>query len=188
MGRRINIKPNDVLQLGDKLRIARQLKGPDTVRLKLVRPPDPLNRADADPDLLGHGRCGPMGDFARRLLPGSFHHPIDDRLRQGRNARRSRLIAQQPVDPGLHKPLLPAPDRRLRFSGPSHDLDRAQAIRSHQDDRRPPNMFLRAVPVRHDRRQTRTISRTHVDLDPFSHVAKIAQLISKGNPMLDLIH
>ncbi len=67
MGRRINIEPNDTLQLGDKLRIARQLEDPDKMRLKLVRPPDPLDRTDVDPDLLGHGGCGSIDGFTRRV-------------------------------------------------------------------------------------------------------------------------
>jgi len=172
MGGRIDVEPNDILQLGHKLRVTREFETSDPVRLKLVHLPDPSNRAYADPNLLGYGRCSPMSGFARRICPGSLDHPINHRLSQGRNTRRAGFVMQQTVDASLHETLLPAPDRRLRFAGPSHDLGRAQAIRHHQDDRR----------------QTRTISRTHLEFNPFPHTTNVAQAISKGDPMLELIH
>ena len=65
--RRIDIEADDVAQLGDKLAIARQLELAHAVRLEPVGVPDPLHRADADPDLLGHHPGRPMGDLARRI-------------------------------------------------------------------------------------------------------------------------
>src|SRR3954454_20457648 len=53
--RRAHVEPDDVAQLGDELGIARQLEGPDPVRNQPVRLPDPLHRAEADADPLGHG-------------------------------------------------------------------------------------------------------------------------------------
>ena len=57
-----------------------------------------------------------------------------DRLGQRRDARRPGLVAQQPVDAGLHEALLPAPDRGLALAGLPHDLRRAEAIGGQQHD------------------------------------------------------
>ena len=43
VGRRINIEPDDIRQLGGKARIARALEGPQPMRLQFVRPPDALH-------------------------------------------------------------------------------------------------------------------------------------------------
>ena len=43
MGRRIDIEPDNVRQLGGKARIARALEGAQPMRLQFVRPPDALH-------------------------------------------------------------------------------------------------------------------------------------------------
>jgi hypothetical protein len=43
VGRRIDIEPDDVSQLGGKARIARALEGAQPMRLQFVRPPDALH-------------------------------------------------------------------------------------------------------------------------------------------------
>src|SRR5690349_6123081 len=55
MGRRVDIKPNDVAQLGGKTRIPRALEGAQPVRLQFVLPPDALHRAYGNADGFGHG-------------------------------------------------------------------------------------------------------------------------------------
>ena len=47
--RRIDVKPDDVAQLGDEFRIARQLELSHPMRLETMRAPDALHRGDADP-------------------------------------------------------------------------------------------------------------------------------------------
>jgi hypothetical protein len=47
---------------------------------------------------------------------------------------------------------------------------------------------LRAVAVRHDRREPRPIGRGHVDLDSLAHDASLPRALRKGNLSLDLIH
>ena len=46
--RRVDIQPDDVTQLGDEFRVARQFELPYPVRLEPVRTPDALHRGDAD--------------------------------------------------------------------------------------------------------------------------------------------
>src|SRR3954454_22579406 len=84
---------------------------------------------------------------------GQGDDAVDRGLRQGRDARRLGLVAQQAGPPRALDPLLPAPDARLRLAGPAHDLARPEPVRRSQDDPRPPDVLLRAVPVRHHRLQ-----------------------------------
>ena len=167
--RRIDIKTDNVAQLGDKLAIARQLELAHAMRLEPMGVPDPLHRADADPDLLGHHFGRPMGDFARRIGLRQRNRLLVHCCRQPRDPRRPGLVAQQPVHPLRHETLLPAPHRDLALARPAHDRGRADAVRRHQHDARSPHMLLSAVPIRDDRLQTRTIGGIHLDCDPLAH-------------------
>jgi hypothetical protein len=70
VGRWIDIKPDNIGQLGGKARIAQTLEGADAVGLQLVRLPDALHRAQRDADRLGHGPAGPMGRLVWRSSAG----------------------------------------------------------------------------------------------------------------------
>ena len=70
--RRIDVKSDDVLELGGKLRVAGQLELAHQMRPKTVGTPDPLHRTDADPGRLGHGRAGPMAGRRRRFGQASW--------------------------------------------------------------------------------------------------------------------
>src|SRR5512132_492637 len=120
-----------------------------------------------------------------RFGRGQRDHAIDDRLLQGRDTRRPRLVAQKPVHAVRHEPLLPAPDARLRLAAAAHDLGRAETVRGRQDDLRPPDVLLRAVPVRDDRFQTGTIGGADFDGDVPAHAHRLAHPASHGNPMSD---
>src|SRR6516164_204874 len=105
MGRRIDIEPDDVGQLGGKTWIARALEGAQPVRLQLVRPPDALDRTQRNADGFGHRPAGPVGRLVRRLGAGQRHHPGRGYCRQRRLARLAGLVAQQTVNPALGKAL-----------------------------------------------------------------------------------
>jgi hypothetical protein len=55
-------------------------------------------------------------------------------------------------------------------------------------DPRPPDVLLRAVPVRHDRLQTGAVLGGQLDLDPFAHPRDVGMSVAEGNPPLDAIH
>jgi len=74
MIRGIDIEADNVLELGGKGRIIRQLELPHLMGLEAVRSPDALDRADAYPDRLGHGRRRPVGRLARRGTGGEVEH------------------------------------------------------------------------------------------------------------------
>jgi hypothetical protein len=64
------------------------------------------------------------------------------------------LLRSNPSIPLGHETLLPAPHGDLALARPVRDRGRADAVRRHQHDARSPHMFLRAIPIRDDRRQT----------------------------------
>jgi hypothetical protein len=98
-GPRAGAKTDNVVQLVDELAVARQLELAHAMRLEPMGVPDPLHRADADPDLFGHHLGRPMGDFARRIGLGQRNRALVHGCRQPRDPRRPGLVAQQPVDP-----------------------------------------------------------------------------------------
>ena len=172
---RIDIKTDDVAQLGHEGRIIGELELTDPMRLEPVRAPDPLHRTHADADLFGHHRRRPVGGFARRFT----QRPLDDTLAhlrsQRRDTRRPRFVAQQAVDAFPGKAPLPAPDARLRFAGAAHDLAGACAVGAQQNDTGAPDMFLRGVAVVNDSLQAVPVRRRKCDRDPWSHGPRLAR-------------
>ena len=144
-----------------------------------MRHPDPLHRGGRDADVRGHRAHRPVGRLARRRRQRAGDHPLDQIGRQPGDARGPGLVAQQPVDTGLQVARLPAPHAGLGLARPAHDRDRADAVGREQHDLRPPDVFLRAVPVGHDRRQARTIGGRKPKAAGFSHARTLAQAAAK---------
>jgi len=92
MGRRIDIKPDNVGQLGGKARVARALESAQPVRLQFVRPPDALHRTQRDANRFGHCPACPMSCLVRRLGARQFHHPRGGFRRQRRLARGCQVF------------------------------------------------------------------------------------------------
>ena len=190
--RRVHIEPDDVSQLGGKLRVVGQLEQARPVRPQTMSAPDALHRTDADTLEPGHGGGRLVRGLSRRINLGRG----DDARRnigfERRNARRPGLVAQQASDTVRHEAFLPAPDNSLADTGLPHDLGRAATVRCQQHDLSSLAMLLRAVSVRHDRIQLDTIRRTHVDFDTGahpadSHVSTIAGIRIRTQ-MSDFIH
>src|SRR5215213_12011301 len=59
MGRRVDVEADDVAQLRHELGIVGELEAADAVRRQAVRPPDALDRGDADAGLSGILCAGP---------------------------------------------------------------------------------------------------------------------------------
>jgi len=176
MGRRIDVKADDVLELVSEFRIVGDLEAAHPMRLQSLPRPDPPHRGRADPHCRSHRRRRPMGRGMRRRLVGQRHHPIDRRRRQRRDPRRPRLVAGKPRDPLVHKALLPAPDHGLAFANRPHDRDGAVAIGRQHHDPGAPDVLLRAVAIPDDRLQARPIRRRDIDGDPLAHAAQSHKL------------
>jgi hypothetical protein len=100
----VDVKANDLAQLGDEFRVLRELEPTHPVRLQAVRLPDPLHRGNADPGCLTHHAGGPVGRLAGRILRRQGDYALDDRGIERFAAGRAGLVAQQPVHPFLHEP------------------------------------------------------------------------------------
>ncbi len=178
--RRGDVEADDGAQLGHERRVLAELEGPDPVRLELVRPPDPPHRAGADAGYGGHGSGRPVGGLVWRVAGRQGDDPVDRGLRQGWNTRRSGPVAQEPVHTLGREPRLPAPHTRLGDPGPAHDRVRPQAVSRRQDDLRPPDMLLPAVPVRHHRLQTGTVGGAHLDTGSLTHSREVGSSAPEG--------
>jgi hypothetical protein len=182
MGRRMDVEPDDVADLGGEGWIVGEFEGADAVRCQSVCAPDALHRGQADPGGFGHRPAGPVGSLTRRLGQRQRHHARRHLRPQRRDAGRPRLVAQQPRDALLHESLLPAPHRRLALRRAAHDLVGAEAIGGCQYDVGSPHVLLRAVAVRHDRSQLVTISGRQCDADPCAHRADSHRPQPRGIP------
>src|SRR6201982_1097547 len=109
VGRRIDIKTDDVLEFLCKLRVIRQLEGAQPVRCRLLGVEDALHRPQAPPRRLGQHATGPMGRRAGRRPKRKVYHPPYGRGRQRVRFRPLRPCTRQPRDAFRHEPGLPAP-------------------------------------------------------------------------------
>jgi hypothetical protein len=136
MGRRVDVEPDNVGQLGGKAGIARTLEGAQPVRLQFVLAPDALHRPHGNADRLGHRPAGPVGRLVRRLGARQRHHPRRGFRRDRRLAGLAGLVAQQTFDPAFGKALLPALHRRPADADAVRHLLRRVPIRRGEHDTR----------------------------------------------------
>ena len=192
MIRGIDIEANNILELGRKGGIVRQLELAHLMGLETVRSPDALDRTDADPDHLAHRRRGPVGRLASWGTCCEVDHAGDHRPIERRLAGGTCFVAQQPIHAGLHEALLPAPDHRFALARLPHDLRSTQTIRREQDDPGAPNMLLWAIPIGYDRCKSPAIGSLDVHHDSFAHPpnshAREPSQIRKGTRSLDRYH
>ena len=154
MGGRIDIEPDNIAQLVDELRVVGELELLDPVRLETMRAPDALDRTCTDADCFRHHGGGPMGRLGGRIGLGEHHDTLSDIRPKWRDARGSRLIAQQAVVTSLHEAFLPAPHTGFRLAGLAHDLIGADAVRAQQDNLGPPDMLMRRITIPCEQRQS----------------------------------
>ena len=169
VGGRIDIEPDNIAQLVDKLRVVGELELPDPVRLETMRAPDALDRTCADADCFRHHGGGPMRRFGGRISLGQHHDTLSDILPKWWDARRSRLVAQQTVVTSLHEAFLPAPHTGFRFAGPAHDLVGTDAVGAQQDNLSSPDVLMRRVTIPRERGQAAAISGFESDGNSRSH-------------------
>ncbi len=192
MGGRIDIEPDNIAQLVDELRVIGELELLDPVRLETMRAPDALDGTCTDADCFRHHGGGPMGRIGGRIGLGEHHDTLSDSRPKWRDARRSRLIAQEAVVTSLHEALLPAPHTGFRLAGLAHDFIGADAVRAQQDNLGSPDMLMRCIAIPRERGQTAAISGLESDGNsrshaPDSHVSSPPGIPS-GIQMSDLIH
>lgn len=169
MGRRIDVKPDDVADLGGEGWIVGELEGPDAVRLQPVQVPDALDIREAHACRLRHGPPGPLGRLTRWRGQRQGDDPLAHFGSERRDARGTCFVAQEPVFAFLSEALLPAPDGGLALAGLAHDRVRAEPVSRGEHDPSAPDMFLRAVAVSHDGFEPGTVRSVYLDDDPRAH-------------------
>ena len=182
MIRWIDVKPHNIAQLDHELRIIGQLELTYPMGLQAMGAPDALDRTHANPDRLGHGRARPMGRVQRRSSQGQGHDALGNLGIQGWDARWARLVAPQRREAFGSKPFLPAPNDGLGLTGLPHDLGRAMAIGSQQNDLGAPDMLLRTIPIGDDRPQRGAVSGIQCNLRSVVHPPDSHNRVRGGNP------
>jgi hypothetical protein len=95
---------------------------------------------------------------------------------------RVGLVAQQVGDAFGRERLPPPLDRGLARAGVTGEFQRAATVRSQQHDLRPPDMLLRAVPIRHDRHKALAVDGRDADGDTSAHPPDSHAQLSSGIP------
>ncbi len=105
----------------------------------------------------------------RRAGEGRLHDARLNLSPQRWQAWRPGLVTQQASNTLGHEPLLPAPDSSFAGAAAQHNPHRAVALGGQQNNPRPPDMLLRAVPVRDHRFQFGAILGGNSKCDPIAH-------------------
>lgn len=172
MGRRCDIKADDVAEFGDELRVIGELELPNAVRLEAVGTPDPVNRTGANARFAGHKRSRPVGRLTRWGLLRPRHNQGDGLRVQSRDARRTGLIAQQTINALGHETLLPAPHACLGLARLPHDRSRAEAAGAEQHDLGSPDVLLGGVAIPHHSLKAEAVRWRNFKCDPGAHPAE----------------
>lgn len=179
--RRVDRETGDITQFGHKIWVVGPLRLSQPMLSKVVSSSVAPCRTDANRP--GHRRRNPVSRFALLWLDRERHDALGDI----RDARRARLIAQQPDHVLLHEALRPASDRRLGNTSLADDRRRDAYLTGQQHNPSPPGVLLRAVAIESDGDKRLAIRRRDPDDDtgaddtgahaPDSHVTP-----SRGDP------
>src|SRR3981189_663308 len=139
MAGRIDIKPDNIAQLVDELRVVGKLELVDPVRLETMRVrqmrwtelaliPTAFAIIVAVQWVASAGGSGPVG----------APKPVAESAPDGWESGGSCLIAQEAVVTRLHEAVLPPPHTGLRLAGPALNLIGADTVCAQQNDLGPP--------------------------------------------------
>ena len=189
---RIDVQPDDLLELGRELRIVGKSEPAHQMRPQPMSAPDPLHRTDADASGLRHRRARPMAAGRWRSRQRQGHHPFGHLKAQRRNARGACLVAPKPRRALVVEPFLPAPDHGLGFAGVAHDFGSATTIGRHKHNLCPPAVLLPAVAVSHYRLKRAAVDRTQLNVCSLVHSSNSHTRVRQGIPerieLSDLVH
>ncbi len=157
MGGRADVKPDDIVQLLDEGRIARQLEHPPAVGAQAVRPPDRVYCRGRQACRLSHRPQGPVRRFMRRRgvrQPDHLGGLVGRRLRR---PGRAAFLPQQTIHAFGAEPVPPTPDAFPGLARRADDGHRAEPIAAKKHDPAAPDMLLSGGRVRNDRLKTSAI-------------------------------
>ncbi len=153
-----------------------------------MRFPDPMYGRSTDADGIGHHPHRPVGRFTGRLGHGEVEHALYGIRGHRQFAGRSGFVAQEPIHALVHEAFLPAPDIGLRQPRASNNLVGPDAVGRRQDHLGAGDVLLSAIAISDDPLEATKIIRRNGDADPCSHPARIEQIASNGNPLIETIH
>jgi hypothetical protein len=135
--RRIEIEPDNIVELRDKLFVPTDLEGLDEMRLETVQVPYALNGHSTDALRFGHGPRTPvgggMGCCVQCGLDDCLHFSFGD----GWDAPGTGSVFCQPAQSKGQKTLPPELDGRPRHFQISRDVQARHSVRRHLDDSGP---------------------------------------------------
>src|SRR5215213_2516116 len=133
---RVQVEPNDIVQLLQELRISAQLESPSQMGLQTMAPPHAADRARAQSHDLGQTPGAPMGPRCGGLL-SRLAHDLSNRLLRNRTPPTgARSILQDANDPLLDKATTPDTNRPARYPEGLGDLLVLLALGGQQDNPR----------------------------------------------------
>ena len=135
--RRVQVEPDDIGQLLDKLRIARQLELTKPMRLQPVRVPYPLNRSRTDAAILGHRSTTPVRSSLRFGVQRPVHNLFNFLRSHPRPPAPSFLDFGQACRPQRDEAFAPKNDGRAAESQLFRNLVVRYPFGCHQNDPAP---------------------------------------------------
>jgi hypothetical protein len=158
--RRIEIKPNDILNFLCKLRIVRELERAREMGLQAVLLPHALDGGVANADLFGQHARAPMRGVRGLLLGGHGDDPEPHRIGDARLSgfRTFALIFAQALDAAFQVGFLPAPDGGLRNPRFPRDRHCAKAPSGQKHDARTHRQLLRSFTTGNETLQHRPVT------------------------------
>ena len=187
--RRIEIEADDLGDLLLEHRVVRDLEPFHDMRLQPGIGPYAPHARGRDTHRPGHRRAAPVRGIGRRFLHSPRDHLQPDLSGQGRHPGRPGLVALETRNTFIEIPRLPAPDRRLRYTRPPHDLHGALTVRRRQDDLGAPGKLARRVAVAQQGLKLSAVSGAKIKADVgASHLQTMPQMGTVGNPMLGAEH
>ena len=142
-GRRCHGEADDVADLGDEIRIGRELEGLGAVGLQAESPPDALHGGGRQTARLGHAARTPVGRVNRQALQRAHDHGLDPGLVHGPRRATARLVPQ-PIQPVGQKASAPLANRRRVDLEPRRDILVGHALTRQEND--PGSQGQRPVP------------------------------------------
>ena len=168
MGGRIDIKPDNIAQLVDELRVVGELELVDPVRLETsvrqMRWTELALIPTAFAIIVAVQWVASAGGSVR--VSATTRLAISDRV-----VGCARVVSYhaKAVVTRLHEAFLPPPHTGLRLAGPAHNLIGADTVCAQQNDLGPPDMLMRCVAIPRDRGQTVAINRLESNGNSGSH-------------------
>lgn len=171
---RVEVEADDILDLGDEVRIARKLEGFRQMRLEPVRRPDLVYRRRCDASPRRHRAFAPVGGVRRLLVERQVHDLLDFPRRQGRAPGRAGRVLQQPVHPLGRIASPPAAHGEHALAHSRRHFDRTDAVACQKHDPRPPHDLLRRIAISHQSRKPLPIFRRNLDAFDLAHTGRLA--------------